>query len=252
MFKDYSIVITGSASGIGFETARQFIEQGATVVGADVDEKALEVTAGKLGDRFIPQRCDVSVESDIASLREAAEARFGQVDVLVNNAGRGKFVVPEEMKEKDFYYHYEVLVKGPMLLIKHFIPLLRKSSNPSILNVSSTAARHEYSNHFVYSTAKAAVEKLTYHLVRDLPGIRANTILPGWVDTPIYDKAGLSREEIEAVFGSVVSKIPCGRIGKPEDIANCILFLSSAKASYVNGACVIIDGGYLRGPDWGI
>ncbi len=252
MFKDYSIIITGSASGIGFETARQFIEQGATVLGADVDEKALAVAAGKLGDRFIPQRCDVSVESEVASLREVAETRFGQVDVLVNNAGRGKFVVPEEMKEEDFYYHYEVLVKGPMLLIKHFIPLLRKSSNPSILNVSSTAARHEYSNHFVYSTAKAAVEKLTYHLVRDLPGIRANTILPGWVDTPIYDKAGLSREEIEAVFGSVVSKIPCGRIGKPEDIANCILFLSSAKASYVNGACVIIDGGYLRGPDWGI
>jgi NAD(P)-dependent dehydrogenase (short-subunit alcohol dehydrogenase family) len=252
VFKYYYIVITGSASGIGFETARQFIEEGATVLGADVDEKALVVAAGKLGDRFIPQRCDVSVESDIASLREAAETRFGQVDVLVNNAGRGKFVVPEEMKEEDFYYHYEVLVKGPMLLVKHFIPLLRKSSNPSILNVSSTAARHEYSNHFVYSTAKAAVEKLTYHLVRDLPGIRANTILPGWVDTPIYDKAGLPREEIEAVFGSVVSKIPCGRIGKPEDIANCILFLSSAKASYVNGACVIIDGGYLRGPDWGI
>ena len=252
MFKDCKIVITGAASGIGFETARQFLEQGATVVGADVDEKSLQLAVGKLGDRFIPQRCDVSVESEVAALRETVETRFESIDVLVNNAGRGRFVVPEEMEEEDFYYHYEVLVKGPMLLIKHFVPLLRKSSNPSILNVSSTAARHEYSNHFVYSTAKAAIEKLTYHLVRDLPGIRANTILPGWVDTPIYDKAGLCREEIEAVFGSVVSKIPCGRIGKPEDIANCILFLSSAKASYVNGACVIIDGGYLRGPDWGI
>ena len=252
MFKDYTVLITGSASGIGFETARQFIEQGATVVGADVDEKALQEAAARLEDRFIPQRCDVSVEGEIASLREGVETRFGRLDVLVNNAGRGRFVVPAEMEEEDFRYHYEVLVKGPMLLVKHFIPLLRKSSNPSILNVSSTAARHEYSNHFLYSTAKAAVEKFTYHLVRDLPGIRSNTILPGWVDTPIYDKAGLSREEIEAVFGSVVSKIPCGRIGRPEDIAHCILFLSSEKASYINGACVIIDGGYLHCPDWGI
>lgn len=252
VFKDYVITVTGSASGIGYETARQFIEQGATVVGADVDDKALEGAAARLGKRFVPQRCDVSAEGDIGALREGVEARFGRLDVLVNNAGRGRFVVPAEMEEEDFHYHYEVLVKGPMLLVKHFIPLLRKSSNPSILNVSSTAARHEYSNHFLYSTAKAAVEKFTYHLVRDLPGIRANTILPGWIDTPIYDKAGLSREEIEAVFGSVVPKIPCGRIGRPEDIANCILFLSSEKASYINGACVIIDGGYLHCPDWGV
>ncbi len=252
MFKDYIVVITGAASGIGLETAGQFIRQGATVVGADMDEKALGEAVNLLGDRFISQRCDVSVEKEIASLAEGVENRFGRLDILVNNAGRGRFVVPEAMEEEDFYYHYEVLVKGPMLLVKHFIPLLRKSSNPSILNVSSTAARHEYSNHFVYSTAKSAVEKFTYHLVRDLPGIRANTILPGWVDTPIYDKAGLSREEIEAVFGSVLPKIPCGRVGTPEDIANCILFLSSEKASYINGACVVIDGGYLRGPDWGI
>jgi 3-oxoacyl-[acyl-carrier protein] reductase len=252
MFKDCTIVITGSASGIGYETARQFIEQGATVVGADYDEKALEEAGGKLGERFIAQPCDVSVGDQIARLSELVEDRFGRLDVLVNNAGRGRFVVPEEMQEEDYHYHYDVLVKGPMLLVKHFIPLLRKSTNPSILNVSSSAARHEYSNHFLYSTAKAAIEKFTYHLVRDLPGIRANTILPGWVDTPIYDKAGLSREEIEAVFESVLPKIPCGRIGKPEDIANCILFLSSEKASYINGACIIIDGGYLRGPDWGI
>ena len=101
MFEDYAIVITGSASGIGFETARQFIEQGATVVGADVDEKALEKAGDKLGDRFIPQRCDVSVESEIASLREAVDTRFGRLDVLVNNAGRGRFVVPEVMEEAD-------------------------------------------------------------------------------------------------------------------------------------------------------
>jgi NAD(P)-dependent dehydrogenase (short-subunit alcohol dehydrogenase family) len=222
------------------------------VVGADLDEKALGEAGAALGERFLGVPCDVAEETQIVALRQRVEERSPKLDVLVNNAGRGRFVAPEEIREEDFHYHFDVLVKGPMLMARHFAPLLRKSSNPSILNISSTAARHEYSNHALYSTAKAAVEKLTYHQVRDFPGIRCNTILPGWIDTPIYERTGLSREQVEAVFASLLSKIPCGRIGTSEDVASCILFLSSEKASYINGASVVIDGGYLRGPDWGI
>jgi NAD(P)-dependent dehydrogenase (short-subunit alcohol dehydrogenase family) len=99
---------------------------------------------------------------------------------------------------------------------------------------------------------RGAEEELTYHQVRDFPGIRANSILPGWIDTPIFERAGLGRDQVEAVFAHILAKIPCGRIGRPEGVASCTLFLSSEKASYINGACVLIDGGYLRGPDWGI
>ena len=252
MFKNNIVLVTGAASGIGFETARQFIEHGATVVGADYDEKTLRDASEKLGDRFIPKRCDVTVEEEIASLSGYVKDSFGKLDVLVNNAGGAKFAAPEEMREEDFYYHYDLLVKGPMLFVKHFVPLLRRSSNPSIVNISSLAARQVHSNHFLYSTAKAAIEKLTFHLVRDLPGIRSNTILPGFIDTPIYKKSGFTDEQKYELLERVKLKIPCGRIGKPQDISNCIIFLCSEKASYINGVSIPIDGGYLHAPDWGV
>ena len=251
MLKDYVILVTGAASGIGFETARKFIEQGATVIGADYDEKTLRQARGKLGDLLIAHPCDVTVEQEVASLSQHVKDSFGKIDVLVNNAGRARFLGPEQMEEDDYYFHYEVLVKGPMLFVKHFAPLLRNSSNPSIINISSLAARIEASNHFLYSTAKLALEKFTRHLVRDLPGIRSNTILPGFIDTPIWDKA-FTKEQIHGIYENVLPKIPCGRIGKPHDIAECIIFLCSQKASYINGASIVIDGGYMYGADWGV
>ncbi len=252
MFKDVIVLITGAASGIGFGTARLFISEGATGVGFDLEAAALARTRDDLGERFVSRPGDVSNEADIAAAARFVEERFGRLDTLVNNAGRGTLVQMEAMQESDFYWHYDVLVKGPMLMVKHFAPLLRKSANPSILNISSSAARVEHTqNHFLYSTAKAAMLKFTQHIVRDLPGIRANTILPGWIDTPIYARAGLDEATIKLVYEHALPRIPAGRIGSPEDIGHCILFLSSPKASYINGASIDIHGGYLSNADWG-
>jgi NAD(P)-dependent dehydrogenase (short-subunit alcohol dehydrogenase family) len=252
MFKDYIVLITGAASGIGYETARLFIGEGATVVGVDLDEAALTKAREVLGEHFVARPGDVSNEAHIAETARYVEERFGRLDTLVNNAGRGNIVQLEAMQESDFYWHYDVLVKGPMLMVKHFASLLRKSANPSILNISSSAARVEHTqNHFLYSTAKAAMLKFTQHIVRDLPGIRANTILPGWIDTPIYSRAGLDEATIKLVYEHALPRIPAGRIGNPEDIGHCILFLSSPKASYINGASIDIHGGYLSNADWG-
>ncbi len=250
-FAGYVVLVTGAASGIGRETARQFIGQGAEVIGVDYDEETLGKTKKALGERYLARQCDVSNAGRIEGLSREVKETFGKLDVLVNNAGRAKFLGPVEMEEEDFYYHYDVLVKGPMLFVKHFFPLLKASKNPCIVNISSDAARVEVSNHFLYSTAKAAVEKYTRHLARDLPGIRSNAILPGWIDTPIFGKIGFDREQVEAVFEQVKQRIPSGTIGKPEDIANCILFLCSEKASYINGAAIPVDGAYLCGGDWG-
>jgi NAD(P)-dependent dehydrogenase (short-subunit alcohol dehydrogenase family) len=195
MFNDYVVLITGAASGIGLETARQFVERGATVVGTDVDENALKEAINNLGCNFIPKICDVSQKEQLVSISNFVEANFPKLDVLVNNAGRSRIGIgPEMMEEEDYFYHYDVIIKGPMLLVKYVVPLLKRAKDPSIINISSGAARVEYSNHFLYSTAKAALEKYTRHLVRDLPGIRANTILPGWIDTPLYTKIGLTNE----------------------------------------------------------
>ena len=252
MFSDYIVLITGAASGIGYAASRLFIEEHATVIGVDRDAAALDGTRVTLGERFVGHACDVCVEADIAATARFAQEQFGRVDVLINNAGRGMLVNLETMQDSDFYWHYDVLVKGPMLMVKHFLPLLRQSPHPSILNVSSKAARQELmKHHFLYSTAKAALLKFTQHLVRDLPGIRANAILPGWIDTPIYTRAGLDEAMVKVIYDQALPKIPAQRIGTPEDIAHCMLFLSSEKASYISGASIDIDGGWGCNADWG-
>ncbi len=252
MFKDYVVIVTGAASGMGLETSRQFMKNGATVVGVDYSEKTLQNASRDLGVGFIPKFCDISNEQQIIALSEFVKSSFGKLDGLINNAGRVKFGISVEMmKEEDFYWHYDVIVKGPMLLCKHFAPLLRKSSNASIVNITSTVTEQEIGNHFLYSTAKTAMQKFTRHLTRDLPGIRANSILPGWTDTPMADVLG-PREAIDAFFNMVIPKIPCGRIGMPIDIANCVLFLCSENATYINGAAITVDGGFLISPDWGV
>lgn len=252
MFNGSIVLITGAASGIGLETAKQFGSKKATVIGVDINESLLEEAAASMGERFFPRICDITRDEEVRRLAADIQQTYGKLDVLVNNAGSGTLVNLEQMQEAEFYFHYDVNVKGPMLMSKHCIPLLRKSPNPSILNVSSSAAVVEHTkNHFLYSTAKAALLKFTRHLVRDFPGIRANAVLPGWVDTPIYKRLGLDDDAVEAIYRQALTRIPANRIGTPEDIANCILFLSSDNATYINGAVIDINGGLLCNGDWG-
>jgi NAD(P)-dependent dehydrogenase (short-subunit alcohol dehydrogenase family) len=251
-FDGFVVMVTGAASGIGLETARQFIGEGAVVISPDIDEAGLEKAAAELGEKYIPRVCDISKADRIAELAGFIKDEYGRLDVLVNNAAMGKLTAIDVMTEEDFYYHYEVDVKGAMLMVTNLLPMLKESAYPSIVNISSSAALVEHVNfHFLYSTAKAAVLKYTMHLARDLRGIRANAVLPGWVDTPIYERAGFDRGFVEQVYEKAVNYIPAGRIAMPEDIANVILFLCSKKASYVNGAALQVDGGYLTAADWG-
>jgi NAD(P)-dependent dehydrogenase (short-subunit alcohol dehydrogenase family) len=252
MFTGNAVVITGAASGIGLAATKQFAARGAAVIGADVDQPGLEAAQKEISQGFTPRICDVTKEDSVAALAKYVNDTHGKLDVLVNNAGSGNLVALETMQESDFDFHYAINVKGPMFMVKHCIPLLRKSDHPAIVNVSSSAGRVEHTqNHFLYSTTKAALLKFSQHLVRDLPGIRTNTVLPGWVDTPIYKRAGLDDDTIKAIYDQALTRIPAGRIGTPDDIADAILFLASNKASYINGASVDITGGMLCNADWG-
>ncbi len=254
MFKDKIALVTGASSGIGFGIAKRFVEEGAMVIGLGSTEKsAAGAKAALADDRFIERQCNVADEAQILALKDFVQNEYGKLDMLVNNAGVGKLnISPEEVTEDNFGYHYETNVKGPFLLVKHFVPLLKKSVAPAIVNITSAVAFMEVPNHLLYSTSKAAMEKFTRHLVRDLPGIRANSIAPGWVNTPIIEKAGISGEEKEAFLEFMKTKIPVGRVGLPEDIAELVLFICSEKASYINGASIIADGGWTCNPDWGI
>ncbi len=256
MFENYIVVTTGAASGIGLGIAKNFLQKGAVVIAVDYDEETLQQAAKENGENYVPRLCDVSNDQEVAALSDFVGSRFGRVDVLVNNAGRARMgITPETMEEADFYYHYDVLIKGPMLMVKHFVPLLRKSTNPSITNISSTGAITEKakdSGDFLYSTAKFALIKFNRLLVRGYPEIRSNVIIPGRIETPLFRKSfGVSAEEEARAYANLALKMSCGRIGKPADIAHCIAFLSSEEATYINGAQIVIDGGHtIFNADW--
>ena len=251
-FKDHVVLVTGGSSGIGLKIAQKFIEKGASVIAVGRSEEKLQMESKGSGGHYIPRVCDVTNEQQIIETSQFVKESYGKLDVLVNNAGNLKFVVPEDVDDDSFNFHYNVMVKGAMLFVKHFVPMLRKSSNPSIVNISSIAARVIYPNHALYSSAKAALEKYTQHIVRDLWDIRANVILPGIIDTPIWESGILPQEEgktlaetIEDTLGVFKKAIPAGRVGLPEDVANCVLFLCSEEATFINGASIVVDGGML-------
>lgn len=250
MYKESVVLVTGAASGIGLEITRQFIEKGATVVGADWNEQTLGEAKEKLGDRFMGRLCDIGKADQIHDLCKYIEQSFNRLDVLVNNAATARLQAPEEIEEEDFDYQYDVLLKGPVLLVKHLAPLLRKSANASVINIASAAARINAAKHMVYATAKAALDRFTQQLTKDLPGIRFNCILPGLIDTPILKIYG--EENLPAIFEQIAGRVPCERVGTTADIANCVLFLCSDKATYINGASIVIDGGLVQAGDWGL
>ncbi|MEW6440846.1 MAG: SDR family oxidoreductase [bacterium] len=253
MFKDYVAVITGAGSGMAQAAARQFVQNHATVVGIDFDRETLEKTAKELGPSFLARHCDVSKEDQVKAASEFVRDRCGRADAVLNVAGVVKFNISvEAFTEQDFDWMFNIDVKGPMLMAKHFIPLLRKAKDPCIINIASTVVRQELPNHFLYSTAKTALEKFTRHLVVDYPGIRSNTILPGWTLTPMAHK-NIPPEMLEPFLDHIRKNfIPCGRIASPDDIANVMLFLCSDKASYVNGASISVDGGAMCKANWGM
>ena len=249
MFKDCIVLVSGAASGIGFEIARQFIEEGAIVIGADIDASALRDASEVLGDRFNGRLCDIGDIGQLERLCEQVTCDFDKLDILVNNAGLTPWAGPEELDVDVIDRCLAVNVRAPMLLVKHFAKLMRNSTNPSILNISSIGAYIDTPNEIVYGVSKAAIDKYTRTLARNLPGIRANTIFPGVIQTPVVEK--IRGKEGAAAFAETAGKMaPVGRIGVPADIANCVLFLSSQKATYINGASIVIDGGISRAMGW--
>lgn len=247
-FKNRTVLITGAASGIGAEAARQFAAEEAYVFGCDVNIERLATMEKELGKAFIPIHGDLRKEESVEALSMAIQQQFESLDILVNNAGIGYFS-GLDFSPEDFTRHFDVNLRGPMLCVKHCRDLLEESSNPVIINISSIAANIEFSNHFLYSCAKKGIEKFTKHLVKDLPWIRANSVLPGFIDTPMLDGFG-SGDEKRKLIGAINSSVPCGRIGKPIDIANAILFLASDEAAYINGASLVVDGGFTHANTW--
>lgn len=237
-------IITGGASGIGRSTALAFAAQGAKVVIADVQDgtETLELVK-KAGGEGIFVKCDVSQENDVKALVEKTIQVYGRLDFGVNNAGtEGVQTTVQDLTEKDWDRTIDINLKGIWLCMKYEIPYLLKQGKGAIVNTASIAGVVGFVNMAAYVASKHAVVGLTKVAALELAkaGIRVNAICPGVIHTPMVDRA-LS-PELEKVYNAM---IPMGRMGKPEEMAETILYLCSDSASYVTGQVMVADGGWV-------
>lgn len=240
-------VITGGASGMGKSTALRFLEEGARVVVADLNEpngKEMLIEADQAGtaDRLRFISTDVSQESDVEAMIELATAEFGRLDIVFNNAGLGgAFGAITEVTVADWDRTFDVMCKGPFLGIKHGARVLKKQGEGgSIINTASVAGLSGGAGPQAYSAAKAAVINLTRATAIELAKyrIRVNAICPGAINTPLLHRGS------EQAFGDMLDSVqPWPDHGRGEHIAGAALFLASDDSIFVTGQPIVVDGG---------
>ena len=244
-FKDRIVLVTGAASGIGLEIASQFLSAGATVIGTDINAGALEEVASANPGSFHARVSDAGDPAAIAELAGWIAQEFGALDVLVNNAGFARLSNPEQVTLDDYNAQMAVLLTGPVFFVKHLAPLLRRSSNGSVVNISSASAVMAMQGYCPYGTAKAAIAKFSEDCTITVPGVRHNAVLPGFIDTPIL-RQGYGDEAVDRLLDYLQSNSPVRRIGRSEDVANAVLFLASDAATYITGVQLLVDGGVSK------
>jgi NAD(P)-dependent dehydrogenase (short-subunit alcohol dehydrogenase family) len=239
------VLITGALTGIGRATALAFAKTGATVVAAgrhDAEGKVLEAELWALGGEAQFIRADVRHEDDVRGLVDATVARFGRLDVAVNNAGtEGKPGPVTEQTPDSYTAMFDTNVLGTLLSMKHELRVMEPQGSGSIVNISSTMGERGAANLSLYAASKHAVEGLTKSAALEAAafGVRVNAVAPGPTQTGMLDRLTGTPEKKAAFFAAV----PLKRGGKPEEIADAILFLASAKASFITGQIVRINGG---------
>jgi NAD(P)-dependent dehydrogenase (short-subunit alcohol dehydrogenase family) len=249
MLADKAAVITGAASGIGRAIAREYAEEGADVVVADLQAEPREggtptheMIAAETDRDATFVECDVSDREQVEAAIEAADA-FGGVDVMVNNAGIFRSEEVLELSEAEFDRLMDINVKGTFFGAQLAGKRMVESDGGSIVNLSSVAGLTGTGAYVSYCTSKGAVRLMTYALADALgpEGVRVNAIHPGLIETEMTteDVPIVGTEQGEAYTES----IPSRRAGKPEDIADAALYLASDLSDYVNGESLVVDGG---------
>jgi NAD(P)-dependent dehydrogenase (short-subunit alcohol dehydrogenase family) len=242
--RDKVAIITGSAAGIGRATAEAFVREGARVVLADRDGEGAASLARQLGPAAVASATDVSRADQVQAMIARALAAFGQLDILVNNAGFGLQGTVETTEEAEWDALMGVNLKGVYLCSRYAIPHLRGRGGV-IVNTASNVATVGIKDRAAYCASKAGVAALTRAMALDHApdGIRVNCVAPGVIESSYFD-AMLARAPDPAAFKRALeARAPMDRMGRPEEIANCILFLASDESSFATGAMFTVDGG---------
>jgi 2-keto-3-deoxy-L-fuconate dehydrogenase len=247
--KGKTAIVTGSGSGIGKAVALMFAKSGAEVHVFDLNAEAVNATVAEIktekGNAFT-QVGDVTKQQQVKEIF----SKIGKVDILVNSAGVSHVGNVETTPEADFDRLYQVNIKGVYNCLQAAVSIMRQQKNGVILNLGSIASHVGLQDRFAYSTTKGAVHAMTLSVARDYlhEGIRCNSISPARVHTPFVDgflKKNYPGKE-EEMFDKLSKSQPIGRMAKPDEIAQLVLYLCSDEASFITGCDYPIDGGFIN------
>lgn len=238
-------LVTGAASGIGWAIAVRLAEEGAAVLATDIQDDAGEKVVAEIiaaGGRAVFVHHDVADENDWRAVVDRAQAEFGGLDVLVNNAGIGDLHPIEDTELGDYQRTISVDQTGVFLGMKTAADLLKASGHGSVINISSIfGISGGFGTSPAYHAAKGAVRTLTKNVALHwADSVRVNSVHPGFIDTPILDETKNTAFET-----TMIDLTPMGRLGRPEEIAAAVAFLACDDASFITGAELYVDGGYL-------
>ena len=239
-------VITGGNSGIGLATAKRFVSDGAYVFITGRRQNELDATVSQIGKNVTGIQGDVSNLTDLDRLYNTVKDQKGHLDILFANAGIGEFAPLGEISEAHFDKIFGINVKGVLFSVQKALPLFQDGG--SIILNASIAASKGMEALSVYSATKAAVRSFARTWTIDLKHrkIRVNAISPGPIDTPIFNGLNQSKEEIEQLKKSLITSVPMGRMGSPDEVAKVVSFLASDESSFVTGIDLCVDGGMAQ------
>ena len=252
-FDGRGVVVTGAAQGMGRAIAEAFLAEGARVVLCDLDEARVKATASELGggDQAIGLRCDVTNQSEVEALTEAAIAHLGAVDVFVNNAGTITMSPMTEITEEQWDLVMDVNAKGVFLCTRSIVPHMLERKSGAIVNIASQAGKRGYKLFTHYCASKAAVIVFSKGVALEIaPHVRINCVCPGIVNTDMMEREyaweqAMTGEPKESIKTRWMSGIPMGRFQEPEHVARVALFLASDDASEMTGQAINVTGGMI-------
>ena len=243
--KDRVAIVTGAARGIGKAIATTFLREGAKVVIIDSDKERLEVLKKEMGKEnkgAIITSCDITKSSEVNGMVDRVYNASGRIDILVNNAGIIRRGTIETVTEEDWDRVIEVNLKGTFNCCKAVAGIMKQQGYGKIINVSSIAGKMgDITSAPGYGPSKAGVDALTKTLARQLApyGINVNAVSPHAIETEMSAQWSEERRK------EIIASIPLGRLGKPEDVAEAVLFLASDDASFITGEILDVNGGAL-------
>lgn len=252
-------VVTGAASGIGKAIATAFASEGANLAICDINMPNLEKVASELkqkGVQVLAEKADVTVQAETDNFINHTASQFGRIDILVNNAGTGRLCDIMQLPEEEFRRNMDLMLYATIRLIKSVVPHMQKAKWGRIINISSMFGKQP-GGLLDYDSIKAAVmmisKEFSNYLAKD--NILVNSVCPGPIRTPLWEAPGQLGDQLSQMLGKPIdeaidiyakSNIPLGRYGKPEEIANMVVFLASDRANYITGQAINVDGGMVK------